>query len=128
MINLETDITCYAFLEKPDVRIAKKLLKEPKLLADECYFHLGLREIAFSYAFHIHSFIKQTRFTQPDIENCGKARSTAFITVVHAAVISLILATPKGGVMKAIYRVFWEYPMTILSDPSGWFHDIIRYF
>ena len=84
--------------------------------------------IAFSYAFHIHSFIKQTRFTQPDIENCGKARSTAFITFVHAAVISLILATPKGGVMKAIHRVFWEYPMTILSDPSGWFHDIIRYF
>ena len=29
--------------------------------------------IAFSYAFHIHSFIKQTRFTQPDIDNCGKA-------------------------------------------------------
>ena len=84
--------------------------------------------IAFSYAFHIHSFIKQTRFTQPDIENCGKARSTAFITFVHAAVISLILATPKGGVMKAIKRVFWEYPMDILTDPSGWFHEVIRYF
>ena len=26
------------FFEKPDVRIAKKLLKEPILLADECYF------------------------------------------------------------------------------------------
>ena len=84
--------------------------------------------IAFSYAFHIHSFIKQTRFTQPDIENCGKARSTAFITFVHAAVISLILATPKGGVMKAIKRVFWEYPMDILTDPSGWFHEVVRYF
>jgi hypothetical protein len=84
--------------------------------------------IAFSYAFHIHSFIKQTRFTQPDIDNCGKARSTAFITFVHAAVISLILATPKGGVMKAIYRVFWEYPVSILTDPSSWFHDVIRYF
>ena len=84
--------------------------------------------IAFSYAFHIHSFIKQTRFTQPDIENCGKVRSTAFITFVHAAVISLILATPKGGVMKAIKRVFWEYPMDILTDPSGWFHEVVRYF
>ena len=84
--------------------------------------------IAFSYAFHLHSFIKHTRYTQPDIENCGKARSTAFITFVHAAVISLILATPKGGVMKAINRVFWEYPLAILTDPAGWFHDVIRYF
>ena len=84
--------------------------------------------IAFSYAFHIHSFIKQTRFSQPDIENCGNARSTAFITFVHAAVIALISATPKGGVMKAIKRVCWEYPMDILTDPSGWFHEVIRYF
>lgn len=84
--------------------------------------------IAFSYAFHVHSFIKQTRFKQPDIENCGKARSVTFITFVHLAVISLIMATPKGGVLKAIHRVFWEYPIDILSDPSGWFLDIIRYF
>ena len=84
--------------------------------------------IAFSYAFHVHSFIKQTRYTQPDIENCGKARSTAFIIFVHTAVIALILATPKGGVMKAINRVFWEYPVAILTDPAGWFHDVIRYF
>lgn len=84
--------------------------------------------IAFSYAFHVHSFIKQTRFRQPDIENCGKARSVTFITFVHFAVISLIMATPKGGVLKAIHRVFWEYPIDILSNPSGWFHDIIRFF
>ena len=84
--------------------------------------------IAFSYAFHVHSFIKQTRFRQPDIENCGKARSVAFISFVHMAVIALILATPKGGVLKAIHRVFWEYPMDIISNPVGWFHDIIRFF
>ena len=84
--------------------------------------------IAFSYAFHVHSFIKQTRFRQPDIENCGKARSVTFISFVHLAVISLIMATPKGGVLKAIHRVFWEYPIDILSNPVGWFHDIIRYF
>lgn len=84
--------------------------------------------IAFSYAFHVHSFIKQTRFRQPDIENCGKARSVAFISFVHMAVIALILATPKGGVLKAIYRVFWEYPIDIISNPVGWFHDIIRFF
>lgn len=84
--------------------------------------------IAFTYAFHIHAFIKQARFSQPDIENCGKARSVAFITFVHMVVISLIMATPKGGVMKAIYRVFWKYPAAILSDPSDWFHDVIRYF
>ena len=84
--------------------------------------------IAFTYAFHIHAFIKQTRFSQPDIENCGKARSVAFITFVHMVVISLIMATPKGGVLKAIYRVFWEYPVAILTDPSRWLHDVIRYF
>ena len=84
--------------------------------------------IAFSYAFHVHSFIKQTRFRQPDIENCGKARSVTFISFVHLAVISLIMATPKGGVLKAIHRVFWEYPIDIISNPVGWFHDIIRFF
>lgn len=84
--------------------------------------------IAFTYAFHVHAFIKQTRFTQNDIENCGKARSVAFITFVHLVVLSLILATPKGGVLKAIGRVFWEYPKQILTDPSGWIHEIINYF
>ena len=84
--------------------------------------------IAFSYAFHIHAFIKQTRSTQPDIEGCGLARSTTFITFIHMCVLSLIFAIPKGGVMKAIHRVFWEYPIDIITDPSGWFHDVIRYF
>lgn len=84
--------------------------------------------IAFTYAFHLHAFIKQTRFSQPDIEGCGLARSTTFIAFVHMCVLSLILATPKGGVMKAIYRVFWEYPLDIILNPSGWFHEIIRYF
>jgi hypothetical protein len=84
--------------------------------------------IAFTYAFHVHAFIKQTRSTQPDIEGCGLVRSTTFITFVYMCVLSLIFATPKGGVMKAVYRVFWEYPAAILTDPSGWFHDLIRYF
>lgn len=84
--------------------------------------------IAFTYAFHVHAFIKQTRLTQNDIENCGIAQSVSFISFVHLAMISLILATPKGGVLKAIGRVFWEYPKLILTDPSGWFHDIIRFF
>ena len=83
--------------------------------------------IAFTYAFHAHAFIKQTRFRQPDIENCGIARSVTFIAFVHMAVISLIMATPKGGVLKAIHRVFWEYPIDILSGPAGWCHDIYRY-
>ena len=84
--------------------------------------------IAFTYAFHLHAFIQQTRYHQSDIANCGKARSTAFIAFVHAAVLALILAIPKGGVLKALNRVFWEYPLQILTDPSGWFHDIIKFF
>ena len=84
--------------------------------------------IAFSYAFHLHSFIKQTRFTQPDIENCGIAMSVSYLAFTHLAVASLILATPKGGVLKAFGRVFYEYPMLIFADPSGWMKEIMNYF
>ena len=80
--------------------------------------------IAFSYAFHIHTVIKQTSFSQPDIANCGKARSVAFITFVHLWVLSLVLATPRAGVINALCRVCYEYPMKLLSDLSGWFVGI----
>ena len=84
--------------------------------------------IAFTYAFHVHAFIKQTRFTQNDIENSGIAQSVSFISFVHLAMTSLILAIPKGGVLKAIGRVFGEYLWQIVTDPSGWFHEIIKYY
>ena len=84
--------------------------------------------IAFTYAFHVHTFIRQTRFTQMDIKGCGKSLSVAFITFVHLCVVSLILAIPKGGVLNAVKRVFWEYPMDILISPVEWFHDVIRFF
>ena len=84
--------------------------------------------IAFTYAFHVHSFIKYTRYTQSDIEGCGLARSTAFITFVHCAVLALILAIPNGGMKNALGRVFWEYPVQLLTNPARWFHDVIRYF
>jgi hypothetical protein len=44
------------------------------------------------------------------------------------AVASLILATPKGGVLKAIIRVFWEYPLQIITEPIAWAKEIIQYF
>ena len=84
--------------------------------------------IAFTYAFHLHSFIKQTRLTQSDIENCGTARSVSFLAFANLAVASLILATPKGGVLNALSRVFWEYPMQILANPVSWAQEIIQYF
>lgn len=76
--------------------------------------------IAFSYAFHVHSFVKQTRSSQTDIQGCGIALSTAFISFVHLCVLSLICATPRGGVMRAFYRVFWEYPSDIITDVVTW--------
>ena len=82
--------------------------------------------IAFTYAFHLHSFIKQTRLTQSDIENCGPARSIAFISFVNLAVLSLIMATPKGGVLNAIIRVFGLYPKAILTDAYNWIVDLIQ--
>ena len=84
--------------------------------------------IAFSYAFHIHMFIRQTRLAQPDIENCGTGRSAAFIMFVHFTVLALILAIPKGGVLNAVQRVFWKYPAQILGNPVEWFQEIIKYF
>ena len=84
--------------------------------------------IALSYAFHVHSFIRQTRRSQPDIKGCGLARSATFIILVHLCVLSLISAIPGGGVMNAFYRVFWGYPIEILTSPCSWFHEIIRYF
>ena len=84
--------------------------------------------IAFTYAFHVHAFIKQTRFSQTDIEGCGLARSTTFITFIHMCVLSLIFATLRGGVLNAISRVFWEYPISIITNPAGWIHEVLRYF
>lgn len=84
--------------------------------------------IAFTYAFHLHSYIKQTRLSQSDIKNCGIAKSISFLAFVHLAVISLILATPKGGVLNALYRVFWEYPYQILTNTLHWAKDILQYF
>ena len=83
--------------------------------------------IAFTYAFHLHAFIMQTRYYQSDIENCGKARSTAFIAFVHATVLALILAIPKGGVLKALNRVFWEYPLQIIYHPIAWFRELFNF-
>ena len=82
--------------------------------------------IAFSYAFHLHAFIRQTRFSQSDIEGCGKALSTTFIAFIHMCVISLIVAIPKGGVVKAVFRVFVEYPESVLSDMVSWLHRILE--
>lgn len=84
--------------------------------------------IGLTYAFHVHSFIKQTRYTQSDIKGCGLALSTTFITFVHLCVLSLIAAIPRSGVLLAIYRVFYEYPADILTSPSAWYHEIIKYF
>lgn len=84
--------------------------------------------IAFTYAFHIHSCIKYTRYTQSDIEGCGLARSTAFIAFIHCAVLALILSMPRSGMKLAIQRVFWEYPIQLLTDPSAWLHDILLFF
>lgn len=83
--------------------------------------------IAFTYAFHVHSFIRYTRYTQSDIEGVGLARSTAFITFIHFAVLALILAMPNGGMKLAIQRVFWEYPIQILTHPAAWLNDVVMY-
>ena len=101
----------------------------PFRFAGDAYFMVIFDAlIAFTYAFHLHSFIKQTRFSQSDIKNCGIAKSVAFLLCTHFAVVSLILAIPKGGVLKALGRVCWEYPMQILTNPMGWFHEILNYF
>ena len=99
-----------------------------RFVGDSHYMIIFDALIAFTYAFHVHAFIKQTRLTQDDLQNSGKEMAVAFILFVHLAVLSLILAIPKGGVLKAIGRVFCEYPKQIIFDFSGWIHEIIKYF
>ena len=84
--------------------------------------------IAFTYAFHVHSFIKHTRYTQSDIEGCGLALSTTFISFVHLCVLSLILAVPNCGVFNALHRVLYEYPVMMLTNPSGWLAEVVSFF
>ena len=131
---------CYVFYEKGRIGyipitlspfcipIYTLMLFPFRFAGDSHYMIIFDALIAFTYAFHVHSFIKQTRLTQSDIQNCGVARSVSFLSFAHLAMLSLILAIPKGGVLKALNRVFWEYPVQILTDPSGWFHEIIKYF
>lgn len=76
--------------------------------------------IAFTYAFHVHTFMKQTGFWQSDIQSSGKLRSVVFITCIHLAVISVLLAVPNGGVVNALESVFWEYPREIVSHLPEW--------
>lgn len=99
-----------------------------RFVGDSHYMIIFDALIAFTYAFHVHAFIKQTRLTQDDLQNSGKERAVAFILFVHLTVLSLILAIPKGGVLKALGRVFCEYPKQIIFDFSGWIHEIIKYF
>ena len=84
--------------------------------------------IAFTYCFHVHSFIRYTRYSQSDIEGCGLARSTAFIVFVHCAVLALILSIPKGGTINATCRVFWEYPYQLVTNPVEYFGNIVESF
>ena len=69
--------------------------------------------IAFAYSFHIHSFILQTRMSEKDIQGRGVIRSSSFMIMVHLIYIALLLAIPQGGVVKAVIRVFWEYPCSL---------------
>lgn len=71
--------------------------------------------ITFTYMFHLHSFVKQTRPSQTDISNCGYAKSAAFICFVHLVMLSIIVAIPKSGLLKALCRVFSDYPLDVLS-------------
>ena len=84
--------------------------------------------IAVTYAFHLHAFKRQTSYSQTDIRGCGKALSTTFIAFVHLCMLSLICAIPKGGLLKALNRVFWEYPVDIVTKPVVWFQELIHCF
>lgn len=99
-----------------------------RLAGDADYMILFDALIGLSYAFHVHTFIKQTRLSQSDIEHCGIARSVVYISFVHFAVLALILAIPKGGVLKAVGRVFYYYPIDIITNPVGWAQEILQYF
>ena len=99
-----------------------------RLAGDSSYLIIFDFLITFTYAFHLNTFVEQTSYSQKDIKGCGKALSTAFIIFAHIVVASLIVAIPNAGVLNAVKRVFWEYPVAMLTDTYAWYHDVIKYY
>lgn len=70
--------------------------------------------IGLSYAFHVCCWVSQIRLYQPDIKGPGTVKSLLAITWLQIINFCLVLLTPSSGVILALQRVFWKFPLGIL--------------
>ena len=70
--------------------------------------------IGFTYAFHVCCWVRQTRLYQTDITGPGTVKSLLCIATFHLLNFCLVVLTPSSGVLRAIQRVFWEFPLGVL--------------
>lgn len=71
--------------------------------------------IGFTYAFHLLSWVKQTRTWQPDIVGPGVLRSLLVIAFFQIVFLSVVILTSSSGVILAFKRVFWTYPVDVIE-------------
>lgn len=70
--------------------------------------------IGFTLAFHLHTFIVQTRPSQPDIASRGVVVSYLFIFTALVLNLSVILVTVMHGLLGAVAHLAVRYWDTIL--------------
>ena len=70
--------------------------------------------IGFTYAFHVCCWVRQTRLYQTDVTGPGTVKSLLCIATFHLLNFCLVVLTPSSGVLRAIQRVFWEFPLGVL--------------
>lgn len=71
--------------------------------------------IGFTYAFHVYCWARQIRLSQTDIIGPGKLKSILIIVLFQIINFCLVALTPSSGVVKALSRVFVEYPGKVIS-------------
>lgn len=78
--------------------------------------------IGVTYAFHLSTFLRQTRFFQTDLQKHGLLFSTLFILFINALLVGIIFAFLDDGYLGAYqyivygFRNMMEYGELLLGD------------
>ena len=84
--------------------------------AHSCIYLMGIDAlIGFTYAFHVCCWVKQIRLSQTDIIGPGVVKSILCITLFQIINFCLVALTPSSGVIRAIQRVFVDFPQSVFA-------------
>ena len=75
--------------------------------------------IGFTYAFHVCCWAKQIRLRQTDIIGPGRVKSLLCITLFQIINFCLVAMTPSSGVLKAMMKLFVNFPSTVIANIFG---------